>query len=371
MGWRFFATRLRGEGREDSRRDVIDWNLPVSNPEISNVINGHGGLRGTLKPEHPRLTGLLDLLEPYRTAIYAEIDGQIRGGGILTEPEEDSPELRIDAIGHTSYLAGMPYTGEKLIERGDPLSTSWHMWQHTQARPGFDLGITRTGDTKSKDVFIGDPDTAPSSTPKRINPYVLAWWQTHDLAREFDQMAELGDYEWTMRHSWAGDHIRHDLVYGYPRLGRRRHDLRFVVGENVTQQPPITADADEWASHIIVLGTGEGRAMMHHIDTTPPTGRLARYAVITDKALATPSQVKARAAAELKARQGGPDITELKVLDHPNARFGSYEPGDDIYITTKPGWHDSISAWVKILAVTITPDQTTTTLTVRRAEKVN
>ncbi|GAA1361362.1 hypothetical protein GCM10009637_05290 [Brevibacterium luteolum] len=350
---------------------MLDWNLPLTGAEISNVINGFGGLRGTLKPEHPRLIGIQGLLEPGCTAIYAEQDGQIRGGGIVVEPEEDSPDFKVEAIGHAGYLDHMPYTGEKAIERGDPLETSWHMWQHTQARPGFNLGMTQAGDKKSKQVFLGDPDATPSKTPKKVTPYVLSWWQTHDLAREFDQMAELGGYEWTVRHSWDSHTIRHELVYGHPRLGRRRHDLRFVVGENVTEQPVLTADIDTAATHVLVLGAGEGRTMMHHTDIKQSPGRLARYAIVTDKSLTTPAQVKARAAAELTARQPGPDVTELKILDHPNAPLGTVEPGDDIKLTTKPGWHDRLDVWVKVLAVTITPEQPTTTLTVRRAEKIS
>ena len=101
------------------------------------------------------------------------------------------------------------------------------------------------------------------------------------------------------------------------------------------------------------------------------TNRLGRYAVVTDKTITTPAAAKARTAAELQARLGDPDITELEVADHSHAPLGSYDVGDDIFIETGKGWYGQLEVWVKILAITIRPHEQTTTLTVRRVEKVN
>lgn len=367
MAWRYIATRPHGDGTET----ILEWDLPLSDVQVEQVLSGHGGITATLTPEleHLRVGGE-QLFVPWHTCLYAEADGVIRGGGLLIEPEEDGPALSLDAPGHTCYLDGMPYTDVQLIERGDPLTVARHLWEHTQQRDGFNLGVNLAGASTSREMFLGDDTVDPSTTPQRVDPYVLAYWQTHDLTREYTALAEMAPFEWEIRHRWDGETIRHDLHHGYPRLGRRRDDLRFVIGENLHSEPAITTTAEEYASHVLVLGAGEGRSMMRAEESTTPT-RLGRYAVITDRTITTPTAARARGRAELAALAGSPDVAELEVSQHPNAALGSYGVGDEILLQTRPGWQDVSELWVRILSITIRPDQPTTRLQVRRAEKVS
>lgn len=365
--WRFIAARLDGAGGEE----FLDFDLPLDDVEVHQVLNGHGGLSATVAHEvaHLRVDGQ-PVFVPWSTAIYAEASGQIRGGGILTDLSEAGPTLSLDCVGFTGYLADMPYTGHRSIERDDPLKVSRHLWEHTQGRKRFNLGIEFAGSSESRDMFIGDDTVLPSETPQKVDPYVLAYWQTHDLAREFDHLAELAPFEYRTEHAWDGDRIRHRLNYGYPTLGARRQDQRFVVGENVLVEPDIETAGDEYASHVLVLGAGEGRSMMRDEQSTT-TDRLGRYAVVSDKTITTPAQAKARATAELKALTGTSDVTEIQVIEHPHAPLGSYQVGDEIPLTTADGWTDETDMWVKILGIVIRPGSDTTTLQVRRAEKVS
>lgn len=365
--WRFIAARLDGAGG----MEFLDYDLRLDDPEVHQVLNGHGGLTGRIPHEQAHLrAGGKPVFVPWSTAIFAEASGIIRGGGILTDLSEDGPALALDCVGFTGYLDGMPYTNARSIERDDPLRISRHLWEHTQARKGFDLGLEFAGASTSREMFIGDPDIEPTTTPTKVDPLVLAYWETHDLAREFDHLAQLAPFEYRMEHAWSGDRIRHRLNYGYPALGARRQDLRFVVGENVLVEPDIETAGDEYASHVLVLGAGEGRSMMRDEQSTT-TDRLGRYAVVSDKTITTPAQAKARATAELKALTGTSDVTEIQVIEHPHAPLGSYQVGDEIPLTTADGWTDETDMWVKILGIVIRPGSDTTTLQVRRAEKVN
>lgn len=369
MTWRYLATRIHGDGTET----FLGTSVPLTDVEIHQVVNGHGGLKATIEPEHGALKQDGEFVfEAGTTGIYAEVDGFIRGGGILTGFDTDGPKIGLDCVGHTGYLTGMPYTGHKVIERDDPLKVSRHLWDHTQTRKNFNLGIEFTGATTSRTMFIGDDTIDPSSTPVKVTPYVLAYWQTHDLAKEFDNLASLAPFEYTLTHTWNTDKTRilHTLTYGYPRLGARRTDLRFTVGENIAVTPSFKTDDDAYASNVIVLGAGEGQKMMRAEDADPAPGRLGRYEVITDKSITTPTAARQRAAAERRARTGQDDISDIVVTQHPHARLGSYQVGDDILINTADGWQGRRSVWVKILGIQIRPATNTTTLQVRRAEKV-
>ena len=365
--WRFIAARLDGAGG----MEFLDYDLRLDDVEVHQVLNGHGGLTAKIPHEqaHLRAQGR-PVFEPWSTAIFAEASDIIRGGGILTDLTEEGSALALDCVGFTGYLADMPYTNIRSIERDDPLKIARHLWEHTQARRGFDLGVEFAGASASREMFIGDPDVEPTTTPTKVDPLVLAYWETHDLAREFDHLAELAPFEYRMEHAWDGETIRHRLRYGYPTLGARRHDLRFVVGENVLVEPEVETAGEGYASHVLVLGAGEGRSMMRDEQSTS-TDRLGRFAVVSDKTITTPAQAKARALAEIKARTGSSDITEIQVIQHPHTPLGSYQVGDEIALTTAGGWTAETDMWVKILGQVIRPGTDTTTLQVRRAEKVN
>ena len=80
--WRYIASRLNGDGTET----FLSYDVPLSGGQTTTALSGPGGINGTITPE---IAALQDeygrpILEPWSTAIYAEVDGQIRGGAILS-----------------------------------------------------------------------------------------------------------------------------------------------------------------------------------------------------------------------------------------------------------------------------------------------
>jgi hypothetical protein len=490
--WRYIATRLNGDGTET----FLSYDVPISGAQVTDVLSGAGGITGTITPE---VAVLKDengnpIFLPWSTAIYAEADGQIRGGGILSGFEEHGPDLSLDAVSFTGYANGMPYTGRDSFTNSDPLDLVRHMWGHMQLAARGDIGMNLDGTTSK--VRIGKPDTpeyaaafaadeeaqtvkdqaeadydaakeqadldkvfafeavgatltAKSKVIKqptapgggnassenlwvdedtnvlhtyngsewvaypdqsvmglvntavaskaaqdaaavvrtaarkaaseassalsdvsegKAEPYVLSYEKTHDIGKEIEDLSVETPFDYREVHRWDGDTIRHELKFGYPDIRARRHDLRFVVGENVAVAPQLDYDGDAYASEVLVLGAGTGAKMVRG-DATRTTTRLRRVAVVEDKTVTTTDRAKAIAAAEVAQRSGDVDIQDLLVWDHPHAPLGSYTVGDEILITTRQGWTNQLSLWCRVLAVTITPESGTTALKVARVEK--
>lgn len=359
--WRYIASRLNGDGTET----FLDWNLPLSDVSVQESLSGHGGLDAKITPE---VAGLKDeagdpFFVPWSTAIYAEASGQIRGGGIVTQLPMDGPTINLDCIGFSGYLEGQPWLGEDRYDTADPLVIDRYIIEQFQRKP-FNLGLTPTGAEESQKVQLSETVTGKREL------YYLAYWQTLDLDKERAQLAEIGGYEWTVNHRWSGETIKHEIEYGYPKLGSRRTDLRFVVGENIPDNIPATDDGDEYASHVLVLGSGQGRKMVRAEDSKP-TKRLGRWKIVSDKSIGKDQVAKTRVASELKALSGELDITEITVWDHPNAPVGTYHAGDEILIQSGVGWADFGDLWVRILGVIHHPEKNTSTLQIRRAEKIS
>lgn len=512
-GWRFFASRLNGDGTET----ILDFEIPLTGAEIITDLSGPGGITGSITPEFQRLKDESGnpILQQWNTAIYAELDGVIRGGGIIINPIESGQTLAIDAMGFSGYPSGQCHVGNYSEIGLDPLDGARHIWEHLQAQPAGNLGLILDGtispvrigipedpkltrarnaerqaretyedakaaritldkrvkdaeadavdamkavyhearlewfpqgkiiqqasapsgsnasvyniwvdtdtqivatysnkwnlknatdsaavrrriatwekvkdgitaadkdrdaakviETKMKDAWDTAKATLRDEAGGAAQPYVLAAWMNQDLGQEFDKLAEETPFEYVTAHTWERDGtILHRLRLGYPRIGRRRPDLRFMVGENVTEMPPVEYASDEYASEVLLLGAGEGRAMVRARAYGRPTGKLRRVQAVERKEVRDVEAAKRLGAIEVRYRSGEPDIgEEIRIRDHPNARLGSYDVGDEILVQVPTGWSSGRDIWVRILAITIRPEDGLTSLSVTRSEKVD
>lgn len=367
-GWRYLAERRNGDGTAT----LLHPDIPLSGAQIGRVLSGPGSLSGTIKPEIAALIGEdgLPIFSKGSTAIWAECDGEIRGGGLLTSSTVSGPDWSIDCTGFAGYPAGQPYTGADYWVQVDPMDAARMIWGHLQQRPNGNLGVVldethspmRIGTTLEQVEF----DTQQGPVSFESGPYKLAWYLTSDLGSEFDDLAKLTPFDFREQPTWAGHSVHLRLEMGYPKLGTRREDLRFVVGENVMVVPSVGSNTD-FANEILCLGAGEGAAKIRG-SAIRQDGRLRQVRVITDTSLTSVAKCNAAAAAELRRAEDVPIITEAVILNHPHAPMGSYDVGDEILLRSDAGW-ESVAVWLRIVSTTISPEAgETTTVTLIRSE---
>ena len=199
-------------------------------------------------------------------------------------------------------------------------------------------------------------------------PYALLWWESPNCGDEIDDLVKGTPLDYVERHRWAedGESIVHELELGYPRLGRRREDLLFEQGVNVTDVVTIESNGDEFANAVIGIGAGEGRSVLRR-ETGIRDGRLVRDHLYSDKAITDTARLDARIAEELAARKAAVRITSLTVSDHSYAPLGSWQLGDDVLVRATLPWLGEIEMWVRVIGWSLT-GETTATLTVSRSD---
>lgn len=363
--WKYYVRRLIGNGTE-----VPAYNgLPLEKVSLDRELSGPGGIKGSLPFAVSRGMVTEDgspLFVPWATTIYAEKDGHIRHGGILADVSDEGPDLKLDCVGFTGYATGQPYTSEYSVSSVDPLAVFRHIWAHLQGQPGGNLGLQI--DNATSPIRVG---VAKESGGQ--GPYVLGWWETHDLGKVLDELATLTPFDYVVDHEWDGEKVLHRVRIGYPTIGRRRDDLRFVVGENIFDGPlKVSYAGDDYADTVLLLGAGEGRKMIRGFQYRPARTevlRLRRTVVVEDKSITTAQKAEQAAMDELSYRLGEADLTSLTVKDHPHAPVGSYDVGDEIRVRTPKGWHAGLDIWVRILAISTDPQTNSEELTVLRSEK--
>lgn len=357
--WQYHARRLNGDGTST----MLDPDLPLQGVSLTKVLSGPDGHQSRIAPAVGRLIAAdgQPLIKRWSTAIFAEEDGQIRHGCIVSDIGRAGSELSISGVGFSAYAKGKPYQGDKSFVQTDPLDIVRHIWTYLQGRKNGNLGLVLDSDKQG--TLIGtvlrqvqfDSVNGPASF--EAGPYKLNFWETDDLGGRIDDLATTYPFDYSESHAWNADgtDITHRLSFGVPRLGRRRQDLRFVVGENVLDIPQENMTSAAYANEVVVRGAGEGRTMiLGH--ATRDDGLLATPVVIEDKNIKSVSAANKRAQAELAMRSGKPEITEITVLERPGfPSLGSWTEGDDIELAIDGDWGSSID-WYRVLSTTITPE---------------
>lgn len=191
--------------------------------------------------------------------------------------------------------------------------------------------------------------------------YKLLWWEAPDCGAKIAGLADSTPFDFTESHTWNANKtsVSHTIQIQYPRAGRRRDDLAFILGDNVTVTPTAKSNGDNFANSIFGLGNGEGEAMIHTTSAVND-GRLRRVNVMTKKDTKQLSLLQAQARTALLQSVSSLTIDQINVFDHPNAVIGSWSLGDDIYVQADLPWIGRIGIWHRIVSWSLTTDSTAT-----------
>jgi hypothetical protein len=372
--WRYSARRLNGDGTST----LLDPDLPLQGVNLTKVLSGPDGHQSRIAPAVARL--ITDdgrpLIQRWSTAIFAERDDQIQHGCIVSNVTRAGSELGISGVGFSGYAQGKIYQGDKFFIQTDPLDIVRHIWAYLQGRKNGNIGLvldnTKQGTLIGTKLLQAQFDSINGPASFEAGPYKLNFWETDNLGGKIDDLATAYPFDYKESHAWNADgsDIVHRLHFGVPRFGRRRDDLRFVVGENVLEPSSESMTPEGYASEVIVRGAGEGRLMiLGH--ATRDDGLLATPVVIEDKNIKSVKDANRRAAAELAMRSGKPEITEITVMERPGfPTLGSWTEGDDIELVNYTEWGETVD-WYRVLSTTIAPENLSVAkLAVLRADMI-
>jgi hypothetical protein len=214
-----------------------------------------------------------------------------------------------------------------------------------------------------------DPTTGEPRIHYDYDAYRLAWYETFDLSATVDDLASATPFDWHMVHWWEGEEIRHHIRIGYPKLGRTLSELRFVIGENVRTIPKVSRDGTRFATELLVLGAGEGSAMIRGraFRDVPDQVRLCK--VISAPWIKSESEANNYAQRMMAAYARRDDVEEIELLDHPHAPVGAVSIGDEFLLEGDTGWVD-IETMVRVVSRSINPATGAVTLGLLRTDRV-
>lgn len=395
-GWRYIAMRAVSG-------DILDWDVPlVADSPPKRELNGPGQMSGRIEPEYLRLMARPDglpVIAEWATALFAEYEGRIRWGGLVTNLAFEKQAMKVTCAGYTAYPHGMPYLGstirsgatvaqkwpyegrdknhdgyidgthpkrkmpkrpkDKLTDRWDAYDVVRHIWAHLQDYKDGRLGVTL--DKHDSGHKLGGADGK--------DPWLLQWWDNPDCGSTIDQVMGLAKADYLERHSWDGskERILHHIDLGTRRLGKARPDLRFAEGENIIEKATPNYQGDFYANNIYVLGKGSG-AKTARARVVVNDKRLRRAKIVTHKSTANAKALTEFGKKERARHSQQITIPSIAIRHHPNAPLGSWALGDRVLIQVEVPWLGELAIWHRIVSEEIDPAAGTAVLQLTRSD---
>lgn len=313
-----------------------------------------------------------------------DVGATTTGGASSTLAKTASPgDETITVMAQTDPQTGFPYgSAADLAALGTKGATSQAPNAGFPPRTKITIGDESATVAPAAVMQLPDTVVALSSPLKNQHPagslveavqppatFVLQYWNNSDCGQEISSIRAEAVFDYYEKHTWtdaAKTAVIHQLLFGVPRIGTRRDDLRFAETENIIQQAQITRDGTQFANTVIGLGAGQGSAAVRAV-VSVTNGRLRRSFVYADQTVKTVSRMQAKAQKALASMSDIDTPTQIMVINHPNAPFGSFGPGDDIQILLAEGWRNA-GIWCRITQMTQDPTGNLMTLTLARSD---
>jgi hypothetical protein len=324
------------------------------------------------------------LLQTWQTGIFVEQAGRIKFGGIVTNSTQVGDSWALTATGYMGYPNGVPYTGTYSATKTSAFIVVDEMLRYLQNVEGSPLFLNVHWPTAVTPPLLGtttqpvtstvtNPSThaVTTKTTQQVVPFTLDWWNQTDIGSEISAIQTEAVFDWLEVHAWTDSQktaIDHAVNIYYPRLGVKQTGLVFIEGENIQGAPQVTQDGTNFANKVFPIGAGSGSAALHGGSITANDGRLGRPVQYVDQTITTQARLTAIGRKILASKQNMDTISSFTIVDHPNAPFGSFGIGDDIFAVCTSGWRAGFSGWMRITQMDQNLSAGTMTLTTARSD---
>lgn len=226
-------------------------------------------------------------------------------------------------------------------------------------------------------AFSGPPNrdnTGVVGKGSNHNHLIFMPWEAANVLEELRSLCEATPYDIEEFEEWDGDtnNIKKTLKLHHPRMGKPRHDLRFVEGENILQSFSTSTSAEDYANAVMVIGAGEGPDTVVVYKYLEITNTARRVHVIDDQSIYNVKIANSIANLELAQRSQAIHIGSILVdIDHPNAPLDELKVGDDIKVDATIPFLGRQVVWHRITGISYAPGGSSAELSLSRSDSFN
>lgn len=225
--------------------------------------------------------------------------------------------------------------------------------------------------------FHGPPNAGNSGTDVKGQDnswYILMPWEAANALDEVRYLAEASPADVVEYEEWDNgtNNIKKTLKIINPRCGTPRADLRFAEGENILETFASSTAEEDYANAVMVIGSGEGDSTVVAYKYLDITDTARRVHVIEDETIYNVTIANAIANLELAQRSQAIHVGSVIIdVDHPNAKLGDINIGDDIKIIASLPFIGTQIVWHRVVSITYRPGSSVAELGLSRSDAFN
>lgn len=364
---------------EQARTGLIQSrDLIVQEPKVVTMLSGPSNVTFKVKYGEPSGAGID--WKAYGQLVHVEETSQVTGqreiiASAITQPGEIDPEtgdITVTAKGFSCYPDKIPWLDNWNPIAVDPFEVVHRIWNHVQSYAHGDLNVTVTP-AESNTLLL--PGFYFDGTEFVIDffAYFVRAADYRDCMEEINNLARDIPFDYVEKSAWNEDRtaINKTLELAYPRRGIVQGGISFKIGENVLQATPSQETEIDWCSDVIVRGWFPGKVYSSSFSNADPH-RFRRVIKEEDAMINSRERSEIWAKRKLQRRLV-PKHWSSMIIDmyHPSAPWGSYEVGDDIFISGIQSFTGKIAEWHRIISMSPDPQTGRVELTMKHVDAFN
>jgi hypothetical protein len=356
--------RLRYTVIKVNTDEVLTRDLVVLKPQIMKSLSGPARLTFSVPHGESRASSAGIQWKNYGQWIIVDIEinhvQKIFAAAIVTSVKVDkaSGELQIEATGFTNYPKGIPWLENFNPIAVDPFEVVQRVWAHCQSYSNANLGVEVTPASSGTQMLPGYGYDGKVLSFDFFAMFIRAVDFT-DCGDQIQSLARDIPFDYFEEAEWNEDRteVSKTMRLAYPFGGVQQDYLTFRLGENVREAEKAEEYDIEPVSDIIIRGWLPGKTYSSRLSNYDTT-RLRR--TIMEEDVNIDSTERAAAWAKRKLSRRNIPLSFQKIIidpNHPNAPYGSFDVGDNIYVQALDyPWYGDIAGWHRVTSITYDQD---------------
>lgn len=337
---------------------IVSRDLQVREPKLICKLTGAAELEFGIAFMDPSADGINFKAYSHLIHVEKDVNGvrKILASCIVqpTEIDPQSGQLKIRALGFSSYAKDIPWLQNYNPIAIDPFAIVQRIWNHIQSYPNANLGVTVTPADSGTLMLPGFGFDGVELVIDFFAIFVRAI-DFRDCGDEINKLARDIPFDYLEVSEWNAGRtaVNKRLELSYTHRGVQKTALSFRFKENVLSGSPVPESEIEWVSDVIVRGWFPGRVYSSQLSNADPK-RYRRVIKEEDAKINSKERSAVWALRKLTRRQV-PHYWGSITIDmyHPNAPFGSWELGDSIFVEGFMPWVGMVKEWHRIISYSI------------------
>lgn len=319
---------------------ILTRDLPCYQPpEVIRTLSGPATIKFQVSPDEPEMAGIF--FQAYGQIVHAEVKRQdgtrwVIASGVVQPLEIDGETglVTITALGFSAYPDKIPWLDNWNPIVVDPFEVISRIWSHVQSFSNGNLNVT-VSPASSGTLLLPGFYYDGSEFVLDFFAYFVRSEDYRDCLEEINSLCRDVPIDYFENSAWNSNRtaINKTLQLAYSRGGIQQNGLLFRQRENVLAMTPAQELDTDYVSDVIVRSWFPGKMIVSQLSNYDPK-RFRRVIKDEDALINSRERAQAWIGRKLARRQVPHHWASITVdMYHPNAPFGTYDVGDDIYVS--------------------------------------